>query len=430
MNPPARTVTPERTRPPAAPPPAPPTRATPRTPDDVAVLVRALLRELDPLTEVLVEAILAENPAYGGSTRTTREDLHRSCRTNLEGLLQALTGDLAADRDPLDAPRATGARRAEQGMPLESVLHSYRLGYRTIWEGLVAQARSIGPGYGHVDALVDAASIVWEIVDQFSSAVADSYRRTEAVIAREGDRRREALVDALLEGRGAERAVVADAASALDLPEHGPYVVLVLDGTRAGGRAADALAVRGFRTAWRERADREVCLVSLGTAAPADVLDALKVVPDARAGVSPVVDGLAEVDVGQALAQTALTARPPGRAAVAELDARLPGALLVTAPDLAGRLMRRALGGLLDLEPAERDLLLGTLATWLDTGGSAGQTATRLYCHRNTVLNRLRRVEALTGRSLERVDHLVECSLALLARDLLRDAAPGSPPGR
>ena len=79
----------------------------------------------------------------------------------------------------------------------------------------------------------------------------------------------------------------------------------------------------------------------------------------------------------------------------------------------------------------ERDLLLETLRTWLDTGGSAGQTAARLYCHRNTVLNRLRRLEGLTGRSLERVDHLVEWSLALLAREVLPgERAPEDPRGR
>lgn len=104
---------------------------------------------------------------------------------------------------------------------------------------------------------------------------------------------------------------------------------------------------------------------------------------------------------------------------MAELDARLPGALLVTAPDLAARLVQRALGGVLDLERDERELLLATLRTWLATGGSAGQTAARLYCHRNTVLNRLRRLEGLTDRSLERVDHLVEWALALLALDVL-----------
>jgi DNA-binding PucR family transcriptional regulator len=150
-----------------------------------------------------------------------------------------------------------------------------------------------------------------------------------------------------------------------------------------------------------------------------------------RAGVAPEVDGLAEVNVAHRHAETALRALPPIGAAVGDLDARLPGALIVTAPDLAARLVQRALGGVLDLERDERKVLLETLRTWLETGGSAGQTASRLYCHRNTVLNRLRRVEALTGRSVERVDDLVEWSLALLALDVLPpDAARPSGSGR
>ncbi len=143
------------------------------------------------------------------------------------------------------------------------------------------------------------------------------------------------------------------------------------------------------------------------------------------------MEGLAEVDVAHRLAETALRALPPDAPAVAELDTRLAGALLVTAPDLAARLVQHALGGVLVLERDESKVLLDTLRAWLDTGGSAGQTATRLYCHRNTVLNRLRRLEGLTGRSLERVDHLVEWSLALLALDVLPpDPARAAPVGR
>lgn len=78
--------------------------------------------------------------------------------------------------------------------------------------------------------------------------------------------------------------------------------------------------------------------------------------------------------------------------------------MLITAPEPA---------------PDERDLLLQTLSAWLASGGSAGQTAALLYCHRNTVLNCLRRLEALIGRSCERVDDLVEWSLAMLALRVL-----------
>jgi hypothetical protein len=382
----------------------------------VAVLGKAVLARLDGLTDTLVEAIVREDPSYSGPGRTPRDDLHRSCHDNLLRILQALTGDGDPDTDPFDAPRATGRRRAEQGMPLESVLHAYRVGFRIIWEGLVTEARR---GGGSIEGLVDAATDVWTIVDVFSSSVADSYRETETEFARRGDRRRDALVDALLDGRGTERAVAADAAAALDLPEHGRYAVVVLGGEELASTASGALRTRGLRTAWRTRADREIGLVALGAQQPADLVAALESVGGLRAGVSPAVDGLAEVDVAHLLAETALRALPPGDAAVAELDARLPGALLVTAPDLAARLVQRALGGVLALDRDERTVLLDTLRTWLDTGGSAGQTAARLYCHRNTVLNRLRRLEGLTGRSLERVDHLVEWSLALLALDVL-----------
>ncbi|MCW2599900.1 MAG: putative transcriptional regulator, PucR family [Frankiales bacterium] len=367
------------------------------------------------MTDRLVESILSEDPSYGLG-RTTREDLRYSCHDNLERILQTLQGEAPRD-DVFDAPHATGHRRAEQGIPLESVLHAYRLGHRGIWDALVAQARDAGA----VDGLVEAASHVWELVDSFSSEVARAYRDTERVLHRRDDRRRDALLDALLEGRGRERSMAAEAAGALDLPEHGRYVVLVLDGTANGRPVADALAVRGLRAAWRARADREIGLIALGRWTVDDLEKGLGHVASLRAGLSPVVEGLAEVDAAHRLAETALRALPPTHAGINALDARLPGALLVTAPDLSARLVERALGGVLVLDREERDLLLETLATWLHTGGSAGQTAARLYCHRNTVLNRLRRLEALTGRSLERVDDLVEWSLALLAREVLPD---------
>jgi hypothetical protein len=390
-----------------------------RPPEQVTVLAVRVLADLDAVTDRLVAAILAEDPSYGLG-RTSREDLHRSCHDNLERILQALTGE-GRNADLFDAPHATGHRRAEQGMPLESVLHAYRLGHRAIWDALVAQARDDDALAG----LVEAASHVWEIVDSFSSEVARAFRDTERVLHRRDDRRRDALVDALLEGRGRERAVAADASAALDLPEHGRYVVLVVAGSENGRGVADALAVRGLRTAWRTRADRDTGLIALGRWTTGDLEKALERVSLLRAGLSPVVEGLAEVDAAHRLAETALRALPPLETGISDLDSRLPGALLVTAPDLAARLVERALGGALALDPDERDVLLLTLATWLDTGGSAGQTAARLYCHRNTVLNRLRRLEALTGRSLDRVDHLVEWSLALMAREVLPADGPG-----
>jgi hypothetical protein len=376
-------------------------------------LAGLVLDDLDAVTDRLVEAIIAEDPSYGLG-RTTDADLHLSCHDNLARILESLTGERQPG-DMYDAPHATGKRRAEQGMPLESVLHAYRLGHRIIWDSLVEQARNADT----VDALVVAASHVWEVVDSYSSEVARAYRETEAHLLRRDEQRRDALVDALLDGRGRERVLAAEAANALDLPEHGTYVVAVLAGSGAAASTCAALAVRGVRSVWRDRADREVGLIAVPRGGGGEVTGVLEKVAGLRGGLSPQVEGLAEVDGAYRLAETALRALPTSQSGDAALVERLPGSLLVTAPDLSKRLVERALGGILALDPEERDVLLLTLRTWLDTGGAAAQTAARLYCHRNTVLNRLRRLEALTGRSLVRVDHLVEWSLALLARVLL-----------
>ncbi|CAM5711677.1 hypothetical protein SALBM217S_09899 [Streptomyces griseoloalbus] len=135
-------------------------------------------------------------------------------------------------------------------------------------------------------------------------------------------------------------------------------------------------------------------------------------------GVSGTVDGLAAVGEARRLADTALRLRPEAGGTV-RLTEHLPAALVASSPDLAAALTERLLGPLAALDPAEAEVLLDTLATWLACDGSAQRAGRRLYCHRNTVLNRLRRYEQLTGRSLSRPTDLVETTLALTAHNLL-----------
>ena len=65
-----------------------------------------------------------------------------------------------------------------------------------------------------------------------------------------------------------------------------------------------------------------------------------------------------------------------------------------------------------ELPIAERTILLDTFQAWLQEGGSANDTATRIFCHPNTVRHRLRRIEELTGRSLSRPVDIAELCLA------------------
>src|SRR4051794_36349530 len=68
--------------------------------------------------------------------------------TTVAGLYRVLFAGLAARRPPtadeMDHARAVGRLRAEQGIPVETVLAAYQIGYRRAWDELSARARDRG----------------------------------------------------------------------------------------------------------------------------------------------------------------------------------------------------------------------------------------------------------------------------------------------
>jgi DNA-binding PucR family transcriptional regulator len=67
-------------------------------------------------------------------------------------------------------------------------------------------------------------------------------------------------------------------------------------------------------------------------------------------------------------------------------------------------------------------VLLDTLAALLAADGSPTRAADELYCHRNTVMHRLRRIETVTGRKLTDPRARLQWQLALLGTDHRRPA--------
>ncbi|MFD6425763.1 helix-turn-helix domain-containing protein [Streptomyces sp. NPDC060198] len=230
-----------------------------------------------------------------------------------------------------------------------------------------------------------------------------------------GDEGARALLGALLAGPVTQE-LAGRAAAVLDLPEEGRYAVVALPAGAGGdwGTGPDRLL-------WHPGPERDFAVAALGDGEPAGLARRLNDMRVGRGGVGPAVGSLAELPTGRRLAEVALLTCPADGDTVVALEQCLPAALVVSQPELADRLVMSVLGPLLALPEAERDLLVGTLDAWLECGGSAGRAAVRLYCHRNTVLNRLRRLERLTARSLSWPRELVELTLAL---DALRLAPP------
>ncbi|WP_393057032.1 helix-turn-helix domain-containing protein [Streptomyces sp. LN549] len=425
----------------------------------VAVLHRAarsLVEALPELTDRLVEALREQEPAYRSAIEADAaeiwQEVHHSLRHNVGSLIQPREFRDAAHR----TSRRIGEVRAEQGLPLDAVLHAFRMGGAMVWQDLVDDTARRHPE--DIRLLVHVAADVWNFVDEHCGVVADAYRQTERRLAWRRENRQRLMTAALLDGT-AQIAELPDAAAMLGLPEHGRYAVLAVSTARRAphGTAQPPMTLpAGTDALWHPGPDAEFAILPLarceraahpvaplaeaatGSAiaegsdgpsdAPAGAVDGdgelaalaagLCAPPGARVGISSVVVGLAAVGDARRLAETALRACPAGGGVVL-LDEQLPAALVVSSPGLGSALAARVLGPLDRLDPADRDVIIETLTAWLDSDGSAQRAGARLYCHRNTVLNRLRRFEQLTGRCLTRPSDAVEVSLALAARRLL-----------
>jgi hypothetical protein len=388
-------------------------------PDGARVLAASVLLRVPELTDALVRTIQERNPGYREVNVVPLDDLWQSCHDNITRVLQLLAAAGGAPDDDryFDAARATGRRRAEQRMPLDDVLRSFRLGGRLVWEALIDQARK--ESQAETDALLDLASRVWEVVDTMSAQVAIAYHAAERLLVRADERRKAKLWDDLLSGRAKELAFAYEAARSVDLPVEGPYAAVVADGDGETGALGKRLGGYGIRSAWQVRAATLVGLLALADSGLGRALDVLRQALTVPAGVSLVVSGLAEADVAYRQATLARRTLPKGRVEVVALEDRLPEALLLGSPELTERLARLWLGPLLDLPADDRKLLLDTLEAWAANAGSTTRTAEAAHCHRNTVINRMRRIRLITGHDFAEDVAPIELMLALRARRLL-----------
>ncbi|MEU8869101.1 PucR family transcriptional regulator [Streptomyces umbrinus] len=372
----------------------------------------ALLERLPELVDEHMRQLTEHSSVYGEFLPYDQQ--WREAEEAMRIGIQTISAPRDSPRRDLEYAEEAGRRRAQQGLPLELLVHAYRAAGYLVWDALMEEGAAAGQEPQRLVVLMRSATMVWSAVDAQAAVATEAYRATEMELRRRTDERLQALLDALLEGQEAP-GLAARAAAGLDLPERGPYAVVVLRSERRERESyRRPVEGDGFRFIWRMRADCEVGVVAL---ADGQGLDGVARALDGRCsgpgGISPVVAGLAELGRARRLAELALRTCPPDATAVVRLDQRMPTALVVSQPELAGRLVSDVFGSLLELEPADRAVLLETLDVWLACEGSAGRAAGRLYCHRNTVFNRLRRLEQLTSRSLARPRDLIEMTLAL-----------------
>lgn len=305
----------------------------------------------------------------------------------------------------LDAFKRSARNRAAEGIPLEDMLHGYRLGGRIGWQSMVAVAEE-----GERDGLLLASELLMDYVDTLTSAVAQAYLDERQRLVSEEERRSRELIEALaspepLSARARE-----------DLERSGlgareeflPFVQSVAGASAANAAWAASLRLGGVIAV--TEADRVAGLAAAdakrATLAAPSALIAFGP-PTRRHGITAAFTQLRDViDLATAL----------GRSGEIELSEFLPELLLHRSPELAAGLVAQVLGPLDDYAAKRDTELVETLETFVETRLDRSGSAQALHVHPNTLDYRLKRITELTGLDLGDPDSLARVVLALKAR--------------
>jgi hypothetical protein len=393
---------------------------------EVRELSRRLLPEADQLGARMAERVCAEIPLYAEGELVPLEQLTASCCDNTRFVL----GQLAHEPQvSIDAPRATGTARAEQGVPYAAVLQAFRVGGRFIWELLVERADP----EAH-DVLLLAAADIWAVSDELSSQVTEAYRAAVADKVRRDSQVRAVLVSSLLDGDTTAAEELVESGSMLNLQRSGDFAVVSAASPGPGDEGLPdverVLRRHNITSVWRLDHEHQDGLVELrlGFDTP-HLAELLTGLTRSRVGISSVFHGLADAPDARREARLACSAAAPSSRDVVRFDQHPLAVLLAGAPDQAATLASAVLGPVLELPHDDRAVLLETARVWLARQGSSSAAAEHLHLHRNTVRYRLRRLEELTGRDLAKPIDAAEVFVALeCVRILGLDTEPAQTP--
>ena len=368
--------------------------------------LKALVARIDrdELAEEMLSTFQAEIPGYGRLSDTAiRAQVLGVIRHHIDLCLEWIGGGRAPGPRRLEEVRASAIDRAAEGMPLEDLLRAYRIGGTEAWRVLVAEATPEESA-----ELPAAADMLMTYLDRTAGLVAAAYLEEREHHVSEQERELRALLDALL-GDEPLDAAHHEAATQLGFTVTGKHVAFAaaIPGEGARPHARTAAALRAAGTLALTEGDRIVGL-AMPRRDPARVLPAEAVaVVDSPVTREELAASLTDVRIGVGIALRT------GRTGVVPLSALTLDLLLAHAPRVAAELRARVLEPLGPESNGSRGDLRKTVTTYLELDRDRRKTAKALYIHPNTLDNRLRRAEELTGLDLDDPDDLATMVLAL-----------------
>ncbi len=368
----------------------------------VAAAWGLLLGESDRIADAIMEQLFGyDGERYDRVDAELRADVRDSTRVHIRRGLEVLSEQGTPGTATVELWRETGRRRARQGVPMELVLSAYTLGSRILWQTLLEKAEESSI---EEDVLLEAGQSVWAALDIQNAVMIEGYRRESARLQRQDLQRQQSILDALVEGRGADPEFAADARAALGVSADAAVacVVALYDGAldEPLSPAEDRLERLGIGSFWHVRAGVYFGLLAGPLLEEPGLVDLFTPHATGRVAVATSPEGIAGFATAFQLASRAAETVARGERTVVSVTDRLPEVLLAGSPQIAPLLMAETVGPLMSQPPSHAQTLVRTLEALLRHDGSPTHAAAELYCHRNTVIYRMKQIEQLTGRRL------------------------------
>lgn len=291
------------------------------------------------------------------------------------------------DRRALEAARMLGQSRARRGVPLEALVFAIQLDFPLFWRRFVSLS-----GPDDRQALIDHVDLLHRVIDNYVMAARDEFLKEKSRISKDRSVVGRLYLSRLfgqvdpslieLEHIAAELGIdsVESFTLAVAHPGSARSLQTVTERLQEEGECFGAPLGSTSCVFWAsDRAEVQRVVEASGLPAalypPVDSLGDLR---RAAAGAGALIESL-DADVGVIPAEQLL---PPVLGAA--IDNYVPG------------LRSKLMAGLETLADGERDRLVQTVEAFLVTG-STKRTARQVDCHRNTVINRLKQFEHLTG---------------------------------
>lgn len=376
-----------------------------------------LLGRHDELAEEITDAVLARVPYYAALGPAGAVAVRESVLPDIAQMYERVRDGRDGTPPDVSGSLVRGRVCAAHGVPLAELLKAHRIGGRMMWQAFAQMADSAELEASDIS---EAATLMWEVHDLCTQATAEGFAQEASERLLADHERRSALLDLLLRGPLADRHALSRLSSGLRLPAEGPYVAIVTEAADAGVNPMPDIEVQlrahGHACAWQLLPDALVGIVHLPNGRADTLHTRLARYPDQHHGLSPAFADLALASSGVRMARIALASTRATREHIGVFDEQPVIMAAVSDPDVMRHIRHSVLGGLDSMPEDERAVLLDTLETWLDAGGSSDAAAATLFCHPNTVRHRLRRLEAATGRQLRAPRDIADLCLALAAQ--------------